>query len=298
MNPPNVVSLAVCAALSLVGTSARAQPVASSIQMLLSPRHAEHRVRAARAIARQHPEGGRQALERTLDDTTNVSRVRVAAATALGDYGDNGAIPALNRHTTDADPRVQTAVHHSLDALHASAPSSLPLNGSASAPALPPTDWRRVRTAVSIGTIVHHAQEANAFNAQFRAALERELALQPGVGFVSATPSSAAEHRLASGAVRRFSLEGGVARVRRVENGGTTQIRAEVSLLLISEPAHSIIGTMDGSASASESAVPGATRPDASRLLAGAIEGAVHSSVSRLSEELNAASAVHHHHHH
>lgn len=285
----------LCFALICAASGASAQPVAPSIQSLLSTRHPSRRLSAARAIVRLRPEGGREALERTLEDTTNAPRVRVAAASALGDYGDSRAIAALNRHTADSDRGVQFAVHHALDALRA---GSAPAPGSpAAATPMPPTNWRRVRTAIAVGTIVHHAHEANAYNAQFRAALERELALQPGVGFVSATPSPEASQRLSSNAVRRFSLEGGVARVRRVDNGGSIQIRAEVSLLLIAEPAHTIIGTMDGSASASESAVPGATRPDVGRLMATAIEGAVHSSVSRLSEELNAASAVHHSHH-
>lgn len=292
------LSFLVFAGLSLAGVSASAQPVAPAIQALLSPRRTENRIRAARAIAHQHPDGGRQALERTLEDTSNAPRVRAAVATALGELGDTVAISTLNRHASDNNTHVQTAVHSALDRLRAGNTTVVGNGALVTAPPPPPTDWRRVTAAVSIGTIVHHAPEANAFNAAFRSALEHELAMQRGVGYLPAHPPREAEARIAHGGLRRFSLEGGVARLRQWQTGATIEVRAEVSLLVISEPSHSIVGTIDGSATASDSVPTVGAGPDTARITQRAIDGALHSSLGRLSENLNGAPSSHRHEHH
>jgi hypothetical protein len=59
----------------------------------------------------------------------------------------------------------------------------------------------------------------------------------------------AAARRLRSGSLRQFTLDGGLQTVRRVPAPGGERLRAEVSLVIVAEPQHSIVGMVTGAAS-------------------------------------------------
>jgi HEAT repeat protein len=78
------------------GTGARAEDASSvKTDLLMSP---DFRVRvgAALYLGKAKPQDARFVLERALDDAHPA--VRAAAAAALAQVGDDGAVPALQRH--------------------------------------------------------------------------------------------------------------------------------------------------------------------------------------------------------
>lgn len=297
--------LAVLVALALAALApAAAAQTSPAIDLLRRSSSSRARVRAAEALGRLRPDGARAALEAALDDRS--APVRVASAQALEALGDPDAMPALDRHARDRDGRTRDAVVHARQALLRRVPPLAPTVGSAysatapatttyvaapaapAPPALPRAiNWQRVRVLITLGTLGCTASRDPLHVAQLREALraavgeDERYAIHPGV----LPPSARA--RLRSGDLRAYSVEGTLTTLREGRDGPRVSVRAEVSLLLVVEPAHSIAGTLAGAATAQETPpmIPNAPDP-LPRLRLRAIEGAAHGALRSLESQL------------
>ncbi len=308
-------ALILALAATAVAPVALAQDASPAVDVLLSSPRGRARARAAEAIGRTRPRGGRQALEAALNDPD--THVRRAAAEALGAYGDTAAVVALLSHGNDRDRHVRAAVQGSVADLRshmtatpsmagltmASVPAgaarpmvvtgggpgryTLPMGALDAPVSAPPVDWRRVRYVVGVGSVVNQAREAAAYSPVVRMAIEQELGGHQGLAARPAVLPPEVESRVRSGAVRSFSLEGGVVSLRRTAMPMAAAVRAEVSLLLIAEPAHAIVGTIAGAATAQEPVAPG-TATGSDRLTAHAIQAAVRSALGHIERDLMA----------
>lgn len=146
-----------------------------------------------------------------------------------------------------------------------------------------PVDWARVRFVIGVGAINNRATSA-AMDADYtRECLRRaiqgdaEFALHPG----GALPA-AANARIRTGALRSYSLEGALQSLQRQQAAGQVSVRAELALIILSEPAHSILGTLSTAATAQEPALTAPNAPDPTpRLTRSAIEVATRGAVER-----------------
>lgn len=297
LRPPRRAAALVALLLGLIASPVLAQP-SPAIDLLRRASSSRARARAAEALGRLRPAGARAALEAALDDRS--SSVRVASAQALEALGDPAAAAALDQHTHDRDARARQAVLHARAALQRQprvatasdwvttpyAPASAP---APAAPATPATiDWRRVRVLITLGSLVNQASSDATHVAQLREALraavgqDARFAIHPG-----SLPSSVAS-RLRHGELRSYSLEGTLGSLRPGEAGGTNaSVRAEVSLVLVAEPSHSIAATLSGTATAQEARLAIPNQPDPMpRLRQRAIEGAAHGAMRSLQTQL------------
>ena len=148
----------------------------------------------------------------------------------------------LRAHSRDPDANVRDAIERALGRLET--PSS-----SARFDPVQPVDLARVRYLVRPGELADRERSDEARGELLRAAVRSALsnrgtvALHPGV-----LPASA-QRRLRSGSLRQFSLDGGLQAVRRVPAPGGDRLRAEVSLVIVAEPQHAIVGMVTGAAS-------------------------------------------------
>lgn len=301
---------ALTLAIALMAPGALAQ-TSPAIDLLRRSHDAGARARAAEALGRLRPMGARAALEAALTDRSPA--VRIASAQALEALGDPAATAALNHHALDHDARAREAVMHALHTLmermpgHAASawttqPTGTP--GAATGAAVPTqaaaapagqaivvpvrrVDWRRVRVLISLGPIANHATLDAGHVAHLRQALQAAMvederyALHPGT-----TLPAAATARLRSGSLRRYSLEGGLTTLR--ESGSSNlAVRAEVSLVLLSEPAHAIAATLAGSGTVQETPPVIPDLPDPlPRMRLRAIEAAAHGALRELQSQL------------
>jgi len=287
--------------LALIGSSAFAQ-TSPAIELLRRASSSRDRARAAESLGRLRPEGARLALEAALDDRS--STVRVASAQALEALGDPAAMPALERHARDRDSRTRAAVTRARAALQrrprvatasdwittpfATAPTLSPTLSSSSLAMSAPIDWRRVRVLFTLGALVNHSSADPTHAAALREALratvaeDQRYAIHPG-----ALPSSASS-RLRHGDLQTYSLEGTLSALRPGEaSGSNLSVRAEVSLVLLAEPSHSIAATITGSATAQEVRLAIPNQPDPMpRLRLRAIEGAARGAMRSLQAQL------------
>ncbi len=293
--PPRRAAALVALLLGLIGSPVLAQP-SPAIDLLRRASSSRARARAAEALGRLRPAGARAALEAALDDHS--SSVRVASAQALEALGDPAATAALDRHALDRDARARQAVFHARMTLQrqpriatASDWNTTPYAPAPAAPvAAAPTaiDWRRVRVLITLGSLVNQASSDATHVAQLREALraavgqDERFAIHPG-----SLPSSVAS-RLRHGDLRAYSLEGTLGSLRPGEAGGTNaSVRAEVSLVLVAEPSHSIAATLSGTATAQEARLAIPNQPDPMpRLRQRAIEGAAHGAMRSLQTQL------------
>ena len=295
--PPRRAAALVALLLGLIGSPVFAQP-SPAIDLLRRASSSRARARAAEALGRLRPAGARAALEAALDDRS--SSVRVASAQALEALGDPAATAALDRHAGDRDARARQAVLHARSTLQrqprvatASDWITAPFPSSSApttpAPVTPAAiDWRRVRVLITLGSLVNHASNDAAHLAQLREALhasvgqDERFAIHPGT-----LPSSAAS-RLRHGELRVYSLEGTLGSLRPGEAGGpSASVRAEVSLVLVAEPSHSIAATLSGTATAQEARLALPNQPDPMpRLRLRAIEGAARGAMRSLQTQL------------
>lgn len=281
--------MALCVAL--VAPAVAAQPSAA-IELLRRSPDAGARARAAEALGRLRPAGARAALESALDDHTPA--VRAASAQALESMDDPAATAALNRHALDHDASARDAVMHAIHALmrRMPAPAASAWTSSAgAAPGAPSTpasiNWRRVRVLIRLGTIANNVStdpyHVLRLGEAVRATVSEDerFAMHPG-----SLPSSVIS-RVRRGSLRTYSLEGSLTTLREASVGSSRSVRAEVSLVLVSEPSHSIAAMLSGSATAQEAAPMIAGLPDPlPRLRVRAIEGAVHGALRTLETEL------------
>ncbi len=293
-------TLALCLSLSLSfvtsGAFAQSSP---AIDLLRRSHDARARARAAEALGRLRPMGARAALEAALGD--RAAPVRAASARALEALGDPAATTALNRHALDRDPGAREAVMHALHTLMARMPTHTASTWSpqsaanpAATPSTPPVavpaparriNWPRVHVLISLGNIANHATLDASHVLHLREALQSAMvederyALHPGT---TLPPSVTA--RLRSGSLRRYSLEGGLTTLRE---SGNIAVRAEVSLILLSEPAHAIAATLAGSGTVQETPPVIPNLPDPlPRLRLRAIEAAAHGALRELQGQL------------
>ena len=146
-----------------------------------------------------------------------------------------------------------------------------------------PVDWGRVRFVIGVGTIHNRATSVANDVDYTRECLRRaiqgdaEFALHPG----GALPA-AANARIRTGALRSYSLEGALQSLQRQQAAGQVSVRAELALIILNEPAHSIIGTLSTAATAQEPALTAPNAPDPTpRLTRSAIEVATRGAVER-----------------
>lgn len=296
--PLRVLRLAalVAAALALHPPDAPAQ-TSAPIELLRRSSSARSRARAAELLGRLRPAGSRAALEGALDD--RAPAVRIAAAQALEALGELAALPALDRHALDRHPRARDAVVRARQGLLrrpttalASGWTSAPAAAVASAPPAAPqaVDWRRVRVLITLGTLANNVTRDPSHVSHLREALrlavsqDERYAIHPG-----ALPAAAAS-RVRRGDLRTYSLEGSLTTLREAQTGVSLSVRAEVSLVLLQEPSHSIAATLAGSATAQDARPVLTNLPDPMPLLRRrAIEGAAHGALRSLETELLAS---------
>lgn len=296
-----LTALAAALFLLVSPAAAGAQSVAAPILALRTARAPRARVRAIEDIARMRPSGGRAALEEALRD--RAVSVRRAAAISLGELGDPAAITALNTCLRDRDRNVQRAATASVRALstlpqppasgafaqRAGTPGGVyPAAAVRPAPP-PPVDWRTVRVVVSVDRIANRASATPAELDLARDAMRRAaqttagVALHPG----GALPA-VAQQRIRSRALRWFSLEGSITQLQRQQDANAVRVRAELSLAIVAEPAHNIIGTLSTAASAQEPPLPPTAPAPWGRLSQTAIETVARGAIQRMQEQFAA----------
>lgn len=304
--PRSRIASLAAALLLLVAAPAAvdAQSIAAPILALRTARAPRARVRAIEDIARMRPEGGRVALEDALRDRS--ASVRRAAAISLGELGDPAAIVALNGCQADRDRNVQRAATASARALATLPPPARPGNAAgglaqrpgapggfypaaAARPAPIAVDWRTVRVVVSVDRIANRSSATPAELELARDAMRRAaqstagFALHPG----GALPAIA-QQRIRARTLRWFSLEGSITQLQRQQDASAARVRAELSLAIVAEPAHNIIGTLSTAASAQEPPLPPSAPSPWDRLAQTAIETVARGAIQRMQEQFAA----------
>ncbi len=293
------VVILLALALGLHAPRASAQGMAAPLAALRAAPAPRTRVRAVQEIVRTRPEGGRQALEAALHD--RAPGVRRAAAISLGELGDRSAIVALNSHLNDRDRNVRAAVQASVRAL-SSLPvppgpafgavrfPSAPAPAAAVTPAPAAVDWRDVRMVVSVNNVYNRASGDPADLEVLRHALRQAVSASPDLALHPGSLPAVAQARLRARAMHWSALEGSLVTLQRTQDAGGVRVRAELSLAILQEPSHNIIGSVNTSASASEQVYAGAADPTP-RLARAAIEVAARGAVQRVQEQLGAPGA-------
>jgi len=304
--PRSRIASLAAALLFLVASSAAvdAQSIAAPILALRTARAPRARVRAIEDIARMRPEGGRVALEDALRDRS--PSVRRAAAISLGELGDPTAIAALTHSQRDRDRNVQRAATASVRALATLPPPARPPNApgtlaqrpgtpggfypaAAARPPAPVVDWRTVRVVVSINQIGNRASASPAELELARDTMRR--ATESTVGFAlhpGATLPAVAQQRIRARTLRWFSLEGSITQLQRQQDATAARVRAELSLAIVAEPGHNIIGTLSTAASAQEPPLPPTAPEPWGRLAQTAIEAVARGAIQRMQEQFAA----------
>ncbi len=283
--PCMFVAFLTLLAAAIVGGSAVAQDVSPTVQALRSCRRARACIGAASAIGRTRPQGGREALEAALDNHN--PRVRAAVVGALAALGDARAVTALQARGHDRDRHVREAVFSAVRELSpGESPGTAVSVDDLTAPTDATVNWRHVRYVMGVGPVVNQAREAAGFVPVVRAAMEQELRGRPELAPRPEDLPAGLAARIRRGAVHAFSLEGGVTSLRAVELPAAAAVRAEVSLLLMSEPTHTMVGAITGAATAQVPLMPGATMPTDDGLRTHAIQAAVRSALAHIEREL------------
>ena len=256
-----------------------------AVLLLRTGRSTRDRVRAAETLSATRPPGAREALERALQD--RAVSVRRAAVEALRQLGDTASLPALRNAARDRDATVREDVARVVTALEAM-PSA---RGGARPPATPapppPVNWRRVRFVVTIGTLSNQARSNPTDLQTMRSTIAATLASSRAVALDTGNLPADVAARIARGDIGRYVVEGGLQSVRPGADPQTVSIRAAVSYALIAEPAHTIIGSLDGAATVSEPVVRAPNAPDpVPRLIQRAIEAATQGALQSLEREL------------
>ena len=238
----------VTVALIAFGARALAQRAGDGsspvVQMLRGSPDARVRAQAALTLARiAAPEAG-PALRDALADRSPM--VRAAAASTLASLRQADAIPALRARANDADANVRDAVSHALARLEGSTDHA----AAGDADDAPPVDLTHVRFLVRPGEMTDPDHSGSARPTMLRDAIRSALRNRDGVALNTGSLPPAVQRRVRSGAVRLFSLDGGVQSVRRVPAAGGERMRAEVNLVIVSEAHHNIVGMVTGAASA------------------------------------------------
>jgi hypothetical protein len=265
-------STALVAALLLLAPVARAQRTPESqspvVQMLRLSPDARTRAQAALTLARLPSPDAPDALRVALGDRAAV--VRAAAAVTLADLNDAASIAALRAHASDPDANVRDAIARALGRLETPA-------ATATFEPVVPLDLARVRFLVRPGELADRERGDATRGEQLRVAVRAALRNRGTVALHPGVLPPAASRRLRAGSLRQFTLDGGLQTVRRVPAPGGERLRVEVSLVIVAEPQHAIVGMVTGAASlpAPLGGDPQAQRRTEATLISSAVQAAL-----------------------
>lgn len=261
--------LALPAVAMLFASPAQAQrsrrAASPVVRVLQTAPDARSRAQAALTLGELGAMAAMPALQASLADPE--PSVRASAAAALSMLGSAAALPALQAHLDDGDADVRDAVRSAVRALQA-----------------PPQDWRGARFVVGAGTLddntAHDPSRVRVMHTGIQDALRGRANLVVREGPLPPVASA----RLRRGAMRAYSLDGGLNRLARTHQGGNPAVRAEVTFVIVAQPARAIVGMVQGAATAR--LYPGATEQSVVEAERTAIEHAVRGALRDLEQAL------------
>lgn len=288
------VSMALGAVL-LIAAASVAQDRATLIRSLHNASDFRVKVQVAFAMGNQGDSAYRPHLERALRDSNPA--VRAAAATALGRLGDRAALSALRRAKRDSSASVRMQAERSIERLN-EAPEPTPpaqaprattgTNGRYPTVAVVPearsgTPWNRVRYVIVLGDISDRSntRAGRAVIGTLREEMKAALTVHRGVK-VFDSPAMIDERdrrQIERRRLPKLRLEGNVVDIDRRRQRSEVSVRAEVRLVLLSEPGRDLRGMMSGAATGSEPPRRN-QREQVQRLAQRAVSAAVRSALS------------------
>lgn len=201
------------------------------VRILQSAPDARSRAQAAITLGEMRASEAMPALQAALSDGDAV--VRVAAASALGALGEPSATAALQAHAADADGDVRAAIADALSSLRAAT-----------------VDWSQARFVLGAGTLADNTQNDPARVSAMQRSIRDALRGRPTLVVRDGALPAAATARMRRGALRAYSLDGGLNRLARVPQGDGAAVRAEVTFVIVAQPARAIVGMVQGAATA------------------------------------------------
>lgn len=231
------------------------------------------RVQACLSLGRVGGPGARSPLERALRDQQPA--VRAAAAASLARLGDRAALPALRRAQSDTAPVVRQQIETAIRSLSRTSGE---------------VDWNAVRLAIGVGAMANRSQvRGDELRQMFRQYVLAELRASGSVAVMPDAPPPDLVAQVSRRRLSRYFVEGTVSRVtRQFAPNGTVSVRAEISLMILSDPGRDLRMMLSGAASAEQSRDtfnPAAEKQMQDRALEGAVRGAF----SRLLRTLSAS---------
>lgn len=294
-------ALAMITALAVVVVPLAAQDRAVLIRTLATASDFRLRAQAAIALGASGDANVAPHLVRALRDTNPA--VRSVAASSLGRVASRDALPPLRAALRDSSASVRAQAQRAIAAIEARprATATTPATATAPppmgvyppitmAPAAAAIAWDAVRWVVTLGRLENRSALARPEVAQlFRSEVERHLRAQRGVAVVadSAAHDASVTREIARRRLPKVRLEGNVNRVDRRAATSALEVRCEVSLVVMDEPARIVRGMLNGAATGMETAhVRAPAARDEWRLTERALAGAVRSAVSRAPQVL------------
>ena len=147
-------------------------------------------------------------------------------------------------------------------------------------------DLTRARFVVRVGSLSMQVQARAAIVEVMRSAIVQEVGRNADMACAIGPLPADVERRVRGGGVRLYALEGGISALRRWSVATQLSVRAEVSLVLMSEPGHAIVGSLSGAATAADQRPTGDVEAFAQRLEERAIGGAVRGALNNLRTSL------------
>lgn len=233
------------------------------------------RVQAALRIGRQGGAQARAELEKGLTDSHPA--VRASCAVALGNMGDAGAVPAIERAMrAESSPAVKTAMKESVDKLRAAGSAANATGGIENAKYVVQLGAMRNNTGVRVGDLESAMQQA---------ARNKARSIKGAV--VIDTSDAGTLRRANERRIPVLLLDGTLTRLAQTtgRDGGVI-VTAQVDLSVRKVPQQTLKGTVSGNASASDDAR--ASGRAILELQNRAVGGAVESAVSSVGSEIAA----------
>lgn len=298
-------ALLILGTVLLLAGAAVGQDRATLIRSLHDASDFRVKVQAAFAMGNNGDDAYRPHLERALRDSNPA--VRAAAATALGKLGDRQAIRALRRATRDSSASVRMQAQRSIERLREAAeepatpqrtPRTRGTSGRYPTVSVVPearnrTPWSRVRYVIVLGDISDRSNTrmGRAAVGTLREEMKAALTLHRGVK-VFDSPAMIDERdrrQIQRRRLPKLRLEGNVVDIDRSRQRSEVSVRAEVRLVLLSEPGRNLRGMMSGAATGSEPPRRN-RREQVQRLAQRAVSAAVRSALSDAPSALQRAS--------